>query len=218
MRYILLLAALWCCSISGKAQTDSVQVKKPLYSVRKSENSKIQWNNKKTKAEILSDEVDGNGMRHIDTSERLTDVYKGENDILVNLKAFANENDTVYKINCRLVSSKFEPNMKENSPMLLKLGDGTRLQLNVDFVYLPLPHIMVMYGVTIRTYTLYFSAKISREEIGLLTAGLSKIRLEVNHAPFDVELKKDNISQFLIDEYNLINDCLKESKTFYDDF
>ena len=35
MRYILLLAALWCCSISGKAQTDSVQVKKPLYSVRK---------------------------------------------------------------------------------------------------------------------------------------------------------------------------------------
>lgn len=35
MRYILLLAALWCCSISGKAQTDSVQVKKPVYSVRK---------------------------------------------------------------------------------------------------------------------------------------------------------------------------------------
>lgn len=35
MRYILLFAALWCCSISGKAQTDSVQVKIPLYSVRK---------------------------------------------------------------------------------------------------------------------------------------------------------------------------------------
>lgn len=35
MKCIILLAALWCCSISGKAQTDSVQVKKPLYSVRK---------------------------------------------------------------------------------------------------------------------------------------------------------------------------------------
>jgi len=35
MRYLFIIIALWCCSISGKAQTDSVQVKKPVYSVRR---------------------------------------------------------------------------------------------------------------------------------------------------------------------------------------
>lgn len=34
MRYIFVIFALWCCSISCWAQTDSTQVRKPLYSVR----------------------------------------------------------------------------------------------------------------------------------------------------------------------------------------
>lgn len=34
MKYFLLILALWCCSMSGKAQRDSTEVRKPLYSVR----------------------------------------------------------------------------------------------------------------------------------------------------------------------------------------
>ena len=34
MRYIFIILALWCCSISGMAQTDSTEVRKPMYSVR----------------------------------------------------------------------------------------------------------------------------------------------------------------------------------------
>lgn len=34
MRYIFVIFALWCCSISCWAQTDSTQVRKPMYSVR----------------------------------------------------------------------------------------------------------------------------------------------------------------------------------------
>lgn len=34
MRYIFVIFALWCCSISSWAQTDSTQVRKPMYSVR----------------------------------------------------------------------------------------------------------------------------------------------------------------------------------------
>ena len=34
MRYIFIIFAIWCCSISSLAQTDSTQVRKPMYSVR----------------------------------------------------------------------------------------------------------------------------------------------------------------------------------------
>lgn len=34
MRYIFIFLALWCCSISGRAQSDSTEVRKPMYSVR----------------------------------------------------------------------------------------------------------------------------------------------------------------------------------------
>lgn len=34
MRYIFIVWALWCCSISGMAQSDSTEVRKPMYSVR----------------------------------------------------------------------------------------------------------------------------------------------------------------------------------------
>lgn len=37
MRYILVIIALMCCSISSRAQTDSTEVKKPVYSVRHSD-------------------------------------------------------------------------------------------------------------------------------------------------------------------------------------
>ena len=77
---------------------------------------------------------------------------------------------------------------------------------------------MAMFGTTYTTYILNFSATINEENFEQLQMGVSKIRVEVNHTPYDVILKNDNLSKFLIDEYNLINNSLMESKTFYDDF
>lgn len=218
MRYLFIIIALWCCSISGKAQTDSVQVKKPLYSVRKEKDNRKKWDERQARALLESDKVSAKGLRHIKCSQRTASVEKGENGLNIGLEAFVSETDTTYKISCKIVSSKFEPNMEEGSPALFKLRDGTLLELRVDFVYQPLPQIMAMFGTTYTTYILNFSATINEENFEQLQMGVSKIRVEVNHTPYDVILKNDNLSKFLIDEYNLINNSLMESKTFYDDF
>ena len=51
-----------------------------------------------------------------------------------------------------------------------------------------------------------------------LKKGFKKIRFEVNDNIYDVEPRKDNVSKFIIDEYNLIKEAFKTKRTFTDDF
>lgn len=217
MKYIFIVLALWCCSISGWAQKDSMVIKKPKYSVRNGNSGRLSWNPKKTKAEIISDKVNSDGFRYILGSERATSVDYDTHYLLVSLGAYEKGDVQGYFLHWRYVWN-VEPRIKEGSPVLLKLGDNSRIELTIDNVYIPLPNITVVYNTTIKTYNASFWTNIAAEDIDKLEKGLTKIRVEIDNAPFDVVLKKDNISQFLIDEYNLIKEQLKEKKTFYDDF
>ncbi len=218
MKYIFIIIALMCCSTSGKAQTDSTETKKPKYSVRKDGSDNLVWDKRKTKAKILSDKPNSDGLRYITTSERTTLVNNGESPLIVSLGAFESENGSRYFLHWRYICSSAEPVIKEDTPALLKLGDDSRLELTINNVYIPLPSISVVYYSTIKTYSASFWTDISEEDIVKLEKGLKKIRVEIDNAPFDVVLKKDNISPFLLEEYNLIKEQLKEKKTFYDDF
>lgn len=218
MKYIFIIIALMCCSISGKAQTDSTETKKPKYSVREEKGSSVNmWNPKKTKAKIYSDKVNSDGFRHILGTERATSVENNTHYLLVSLGAYDTGNEHKFYLHWRYWWS-VEPSFKEGSPVLLKLGDNSRIELKINNFYVPLPIVTVVYYSTIKTYTAYFWTEIAEEDIEKLAKGLTKIRVEINNAPFDVVLNKDNISQFLLEEYNLIKEQLKEKKTFYDDF
>lgn len=219
MRYILVIIALMCCSISSRAQTDSTEVKKPKFTVRENKPDALVWDKRKTKAKILSDDVNSDGLRHITTSERTTMSSSEDKAFIVSLRAFESESDGVrYCLEWKYVRSGVEPNIKEGSPVLLKLGNDSILNLNINNVYTPFPYISAVYYSTIKIYTTYFHTYIREEDLKLLEKGLKKIRTEIDNAPFDVVLKKDNISQFLLEEYNLIKEQMKEKKTFYDDF
>ena len=209
--------ALWCCSISGWAQSDSTETKKPKYSVQGEKSGTLPWNPQKTKAKIVSDKVNSDGFRHILGAERATSVEYNTHYLLVSLGAYDTGSEHRYFLMWRY-NWDVEPTIKEGSPVLLKLGDNSRIELTIDNVYVPLPDIMVVYHTTIKIYKASFWTEISAEDIENLAKGLTKIRVEINSAPFDVMLKKDNISQFLIEEYNLIKEQLKKKKSFYDDF
>lgn len=219
MRYILVIIALMCCSISSRAQTDSTKVKKPKFTVRENKPDALVWDKRKTKAKILSDDVNSDGLRHITTSERTTMSSSEDKAFIVSLRAFESESDGVrYCLEWKYVRSGVEPNIKEGSPVLLKLGNDSILSLSINDVYTPIPYITVVYYSTIKLYTTYFFTYISEEELTLLGNGVKKVRAEIDNAPFDVVLKKDNISQFILEEYGLIKELLKEKKSFYDDF
>lgn len=218
MRYIFVIFALWCCSISCWAQTDSTENKKAKYSVRKEASNNLDRGNGKSKAKILYDKPNSDGIRHITSSERTTAVNNGESPLIVSMGAFESDIGTKYHLHWRYVCSTVEPVIKEDTPVLLKFGDDSRIELTISNVYVPLPMITVVYHSTIKTYNASFWTDISENDIVKLEKGLKKIRIEIDNAPFDVVLKKDNISQFLLEEYYLIKEQLKEKKTFYDDF
>lgn len=218
MRYIFLIFALWCCPISGMAQTDFAVNKKPKYSIREEKSGGVNmWNPKKTKAKIYSDKVNSDGFRHILGTERATSVNLDTHYLLVSLGAYDTGNEHRFYLHWTYWWD-VEPSFKEGSPVLLKLGDNSRIELKINSFYIPLPIVTVVSYSTIKTYTANFWTEIAEEDIEKLAKGLTKIRVEINNEPFDVVLKKDNISQFLLEEYNLIKEQLNAKKTFYDDF
>ena len=218
MRYILIILAIVCCSISGKAQTDSDKSEVSSNYVHSGKKPKIQWDNRKTKPAIEEDKISAGGLRHIITTERLSNVFNKENSIIVNLCAFVHDNDTVFYLHWNICSGYFEPKVKKDTPVLLKLGDGSRLELNITQCNSPFPTVMSVLGVVVTIHEVHFYTNIKPSEILELQKGLTKIRVEVNSTPYDVVLKKDNLSSFILDNYLLIKERLKDKKSFYDDF
>lgn len=171
---------------------------------------------RKDKAEIWDDAINSEGERVINCSVRLTKSIKHE--IALGLCATKILDEEKYLINFIITKANQPIKVKQESPILIKLGDDSVLTKTVFYSHEFIPKVSSLLGVTATIYTTNFCVDFTEEEILLLEKGVKKFRLEVNNDKWDVEMKKDNISQFLLDEYKLIKESLSKDKNFTDDF
>lgn len=204
MKYLFSVIA-FCACLSVSAQYSSSFVENAV---------KIRMNPMKNKVEVWGDDVDGEGRRTINSSMRAINA-KGSS-VVIGLYAKVKDGNVQYGINMYYTDSKHN-SLREGSPVLIKLGDDSRLELSTLFVYDMPPVTISLFGAR-SVYYCFLSCAITEEQIMQFAKGLKKIRFEANGSSRDVEVKKDNISQFLIDSFNLVKDSASTAKSFDDGF
>ena len=187
-------------------------------------------NPQKREVEIKTDEIDAEGTRRIICSQRVTYlkqkfIGKTEgNAVAMNLSATKREGEqpNIY-LWINVWDFKTSLCIKENSPVLFKLGDDSILRTYVitgdednigktNFIYVN------EYSRPTTMYEVYCAIKVDNEMIEAFKMGLKKIRLEVNNDIYDVNLKKDNISKFLLQEYEMIKAAFNTERSFEEGF
>ena len=180
--------------------------------------NQFRWNPQKTKAEIWEDAVNSTGFRQIECSFRVTANKDYEKVAHVGLSAFSVKDSTEFHLNF-IITKEYKVSVREGSPVLIKFGDDSRLNLTVhhernDYI----GTTMNALGKYITTYDVVFSCIVAPADIERMKLGMKKIRVELNNNVYDIDLTKDNLSAFLVEEYNLINEALGTVRNFDDDF
>lgn len=101
--------------------------------------------------------------------------------------------------------------------MNLNYGKQVGFEIVNSYINISISYHRLIYSV-FYTYDIYAYIELTDELIDGLKKGFKKIRFEVNDNIYDVEPRKDNVSKFIIDEYNLIKEAFKTKRTFTDDF
>ena len=81
-----------------------------------------------------------------------------------------------------------------------------------------LPIVRSAMGVTVTLYPAIISFDVTDEQMQELSKGIKKVRYEVNNNVEDLTLKKDNISAFLVEEYNYLKEIMSKERHFDDGF
>lgn len=107
--------------------------------------------------------------------------------------------------------------MKENSALLLKLGNGELIELKSNKVgYKDMDYVYTGIGSTVFTTALYEITEEQIEEI--ISNDVSKIRVQWDGGTFDKDIKKKKMSKLFEKAYPAILTVLKEQKSLYDNF
>lgn len=176
----------------------------------------------KNKAAIEKDEVSADGMRQITGTNRALNIVKSEKygSILVNLEA--SQRDSIFVFYLRFYVDNIDKPLyiADGSPILIKGNDGKVLNLNFAHGSEDKLGNVERWGSLILTrYIIYPRLELTNDVVTQLrSGGISKIRIELNGDICDIELKKDNISQFIYDEFLLLRNAIKTKRSFYDNF
>lgn len=209
----------------GQKET-SKKSKDDMYGIADSVKNKRQysaWNPMTTKPFIYKDVVNSNGHRFITTSGRTVNQNMNTNKVSCQVylgAAMSKEVSPIYNMilsvstisNSRMV---IEP----GSPVLFKLSDGEILKLQVysgssDFI----GQSLFIYDYLFTVTRGFAKIEVDDDIMSKIKKGVSKIRLEINNEPVDIILKKDNISDFLCQTYDILKNQTKISKDFEDGF
>lgn len=181
----------------------------------------ITSNPQRRKPAVVKDGMSKEGYRYIWGASRLTHVGlmdTNEKYLLVSLMAKSNNGDVEYFIVLTAQQRDIPIKGEKGSPILLKFKDGKIIQnLNVydsETRTTQMSNINLNYN----RYDVTFIFPISEEELFSFKNGLSKIRVILDNNNYDVTLRKDNISKFLLDEYIIIKRRLEEEYRVADDF
>lgn len=101
----------------------------------------------------------------------------------------------------------------ENSPLLIKLSDGEIIELKSFYDIEDKIGNLVSARYNITKYTITSLYRISNDELERFNKGIIKIRFKQNENLRDLDImkyKKDNLSDFLLEEANIIDEKLNE--------
>lgn len=212
-KIILLLLAFM--PLFGFAQSESIETPAKALS-----NFFKDWT--KAKPEITRDDVSGKGVRWVWSSHRISKVSSkaGTNYVGVEIagRSFKNGAEPEFLLYFRFHDTK-SLKVEKNDPILFKFCDdsvyeGVFTDDREDYLGTP----FTFGGHVVMTYDIYPSMVIDEAFLNSLKKGLTKMRFEINDTAYDVVLKKDNLSQFILDSYELVKQRLSEKKDFRDGF
>ena len=137
------------------------------------------------------------------------------------LSSVTNDYSSTYSIGLYLHRVDAGLEVVKDSPLLLKLKDGSVLDLKSMHDARDnygKAHYIDGLNVKYRTYDLLIQYRIPESDIEKLKVGIEKMRLEVSSDICDFYLKTDNISSFLYEEYGQIKMALNKKRSFYDGY
>lgn len=180
--------------------------------------NKIRWNPQKIKSSIVDDNITADSIRVTCSSMRVTNATDVKAFMFMGVVGLPSKTGTKYRLNF-YISKEDGASVKADSPVLIKLGDDSRVELKVSYSHEFAPRIYAS-GITapITLYETVFSCDINDDFIEKISKGIKKIRYERNSSASDVEFKVDNISEFIKESYELVKEKSKENRSFDDGF
>jgi hypothetical protein len=184
----------------------------------------------KVKPGIDKDEIGAENVRYIKTTERTANVsvdnllHGKSRPTDVYLYCFCPKDVSSDKIPVymafRLYQTDKEILVNANSPILLKSNNDSVYTLKVSTEAKDeVGHVRVG---EFSSYTKYMAVACVLINDSIVSTiknnGIKKMRLSVTGNNYDIELKKDNLSQFIFDSYQLVKAKLKEKRDFKDNF
>ena len=165
---------------------------------------------------IVDDAVNEDGFRRIYCN---VGTISQKNDVICfAVSGFKRDSDQYCRLNFVYSKAERKPTVSIGDPILLKLGNDSTYRLNIVHVQEFLPQVKHIGSTVYTLYSILFSCELTENEIEAFQHGTKKFRFEINDDKWDIEPKKDTFSQFVIDEYNLIQEAFTVEKKFEDDF
>lgn len=182
-----------------------------------SSNVQSQKFTQKIEPKIVSDKIDADGFRSIICSRRSACVEKKTNSIGMGLSVLSKGDSICYYINFGIASER-KLGVNKNSPLLIKFGDGSVYTGAMEYSDEDAIGTIILYNPIVKLYQITVQSVLADDIIDGLKYGVSKIRVEVNNDIYDVNIKEDNLSQFLLTEYDLLKNALSVKRSFGEGF
>lgn len=176
--------------------------------------AQLVWNPKKTKPAIEQVKTTHEGYRMIFSKERAADS-KTEGGCLVKVTAMVADADTLY--NVLFTFSKDKPLViKKGTKGLFKLADDSIVEVTCASDSEDRVGKYMGYHVTL--YTAHFTVDLDNELLQEFSKGISKMGFAVNEERLDYPLKKDNISDFILQSFMIVREEARKNAKFEDGF
>ena len=209
--FLLIFLPLALTSFAQEAAETPVQVLQDMFS-----------NPQKRKPKIAKDKIASDGTRWVWGDYRYSYIGSSTKQKSVRMMVVGTQSESLgtnYMVCFGIHEADTPLEIKKDSPVLIKFGDDSVLQTKnlfhdddkIGFLHtLTYSHFY--------TYDIYAYVPITDELLQGLQKGFKKIRFEVNDDLYDIEPKKDNVSEFILEEYNLIKEAIQTKRSFTEDF
>lgn len=208
-KFTLIMVLIWT-SIAIHAQQETVgSVLKGLFA-----------NQFKTKAEIISDRVDAQNIRRIRCSHRWTnrpiDTKKGH---CIQFEVSGENKDDWSLLLIHFWTDSTEPLIvKTDSPVLIKSNSGRIWKTHVYKGGEDVIGRIVNASPKVTSYNIMFSIELNQDLCDFLVDGFDKMRIELSNDIYDIDPAEDNVSDFILEEADLIRLRFQKKRKFEDGF
>lgn len=178
-------------------------------------------NPQKRKPAIVKDKISSDGTRWVWGDYRYSYVGTStkEKSVRIMVLGLQTNGEDNFRVCFGIHAADTKLKVQKDSPVLIKFGDDS--VYNTKSLYSDEDNVgeaHVLRYSTFYTYDIYVYIDLTDELLSNLSKGFKKIRFEINNDIYDVEPRKDNVSQFIIEEYSLINQALEKKRDFKEDF